>query len=456
MIFDYYKMKRNEEFEINIENIDLNCIDLFNEYAKGLKGELIIEFRTELILKLKVYNKKALIHELIFREIESTYNSKKFESFISYEKVNLLIKNEVLDSTVMYMKTKKLNFIHKDIIKKLLDSFFNMHYDNRNPFIKWIILKNINLTNKELKGDECSLHNNYISGYMSVSNERMVTNVLREKETISLNFLKCLMKKEKYNLKNNYIELIINHIDLTKQSIEVLEYFFENNKEDTETLIRFLIHSRSIREDAEFSQLLTYLNWRKNNNKLLTFKELNQIICYFSEEDISRLDEAKNLFKESIQKILNSFEMNDYINKIEDKLKRNMCLGEFEESYNLNKTFMYILKNCENKKGFIRRVLNMISDIETDIFSAFEKRILLSKEEEEISEYKEQILNYHIKYKLKFNFKLMNLENIFKNINLETQYNLIELLDEKSLWVNRDYIEILKEKYNISLQIENF
>lgn len=455
MIFDCYTMKRNKTFEINIENIDLNCIDLFNEYSKGLKGELSIEFRTDLILKLKVYNKKELIQELIFKEVESKYNSKKFESSIGSEKVDLLIKNEVLDKTVIYMKNKKLNFIHKDIIKKLLDSFFNMHYDNRNPFIKWIILKNINLTNKELKGSECSLHDNYISGYMCVSNEKMVINVLRTKETISLNFLKCLIEKGEYNLKNNYIELIIHHIDFKKQSIEVLDYFFENNEENSEKLITFLIHSKSIREEIEFSQLLTYLNWRKNNNKLLTFKELNQIIC-FGSEDISILDEVKNLFKESIQKILNGFEINDYINKIEDKLKQDRSISELEYSYDLSTTLIYILKNIENKKGFILKILNIISNIESGIFSRFEKEILFSKECEKISQHKEQILNYHIKYKLKFRFNMIGLERILENINLEIQYNLIELLTEKSLWINRIYIEMIKEKYYMSLQIESF
>lgn len=454
MIFNYYKMKRIEGFKINIENIDLNCIDLFNECAKGLKGELTIELKKEIIIQIKIYNKKELIQELIFTEVESKYNGKKFESLISYKKVNLIIENQILDSTIIYMKTKKINFVNKDVIAKLLSSIFDINYDNRNAFTKWIILKNINITNKELKGNESFLYNNYISGYMNVSNEEIVREVLKSKEVISLNFLKCLMNKENYN-KNNYVELIINNIDFTKQNKEVLKELFKNT-EDTDKLIKMLIDARSIRGDQEFSQLLTYLKIREENKKLINFKELNHLINYFKESNIARLDSVKSLLNESIKNILNSIEINIYMYEVKQKIEEGYIMDEVSPE-SLALTYIYILKNCNNKKGFLIRLLDMntTDNMKVDILANFEKRIIMSEEDSELYEYKETILNYHIKNNVKFEFKFINIDKI-KRINLEIQYKLINLLDEKSLLINKDYFDMIKEKYHVSLQMENF
>lgn len=464
MIFDYYKINKSNKTEVFIKNI---CFDFLNDFHINLKRfHCNMTIITDLFLsvKLDIFNGSNLVTTIFIKEIYNDDHKVKFEANLTTKKVNIILEdNSYIKPTLITKELKsihknKISFYHKNNIHTFIGLILSYSFENKNPFMTWLNLLDINLNNTEIKENVFYLYDECSTYGISLTKNDLIKSVIKDSLQLSLNFVNLI---KKHNIED-YIETIINHINLDKQNKEVLNVLFDTK--NTEYLIKKLINSRTQREEKEFYQFESYLKYREEKKQLFNFKELHQIISYLK-GSIDRLTVDRyyswyNIINSSCDNIIKNNSLECYIEDLEYKIKQNIVISEVE-STNLLDTLEYLFKKdylfkySIDRKHFIHKILNIIDYTKTELFASFEKYILTS-EYEKLFDCKEQILLFHIKNKLKFGFNLILIEKILNNIDLEVKYQLIDIIDEKSLWIHKDYISKIKQQYELKKEIENF
>ena len=367
-IFIYYKQKKEKIIGITTEYNDLYII-----YERAQDSKYIIKLK-EIDIKLKL---KKLINEKLFdlalmmaekyqldesnvKNILILYADSEFNKGKYKESINLYAK------TIGYLQPNKIVFLFKEksklefliiYLEKYLDNLefkFNIHSEEYYLFTKLLLNCYIFSDNLQVFKDYISQKEiyfsdeifEYITELCFETNNIEYAQSLTKKNEKYINYIKILLKLNKKVESLDFINSLVNDIDINENK----------NLDDNQNYLNIQMKCEKIQET--FKYFIPYFiiekDWTRNDKDISLEKRFFEMLSDFYETNYSYMEE-----KFTINMIHEFFNFEDYFAKLFDKLVNYPIF--FDDKVFERRIELYLNENMkENKEKIIALLSNSI------------------------------------------------------------------------------------------------